>query len=315
MSKAKRLFDILHYINSKTTSTAQELADEFTISVRPIHRYLLYLSDMGLPLYAQQGRNGGYTVLKNKILPPILFTEEVAASIFFAFQALSDYRSLPFDTEVSSVAQKLYHSLPHEAKGKVDKLRSHVAFWVPKRKIDTPLLKEILESFITNKSLHIQYESKSGVTDKHIRPIGIYAHDGLWYLPAFEYTKQRVLLFRIDRISSIQSTEQNHDNYMNLEEWFRSDSVKNTMRLRVLLTGEGVRQCISVPWLEDYIRIEEDGTGYIDTKIAESELSFTASLFYRLGADANIQEPQELIDQVRLKAYEILNLYPKDKNN
>jgi predicted DNA-binding transcriptional regulator YafY len=69
-----------------------------------------------------------------------------------------------------------------------------------------------------------------------------------------------------------------------------------------------------VPWLEDHVRVEEDGTGYIDTKIAESERSFTASLFYRLGADAHIQEPQELIDQVRHKACEILNLYSKDKN-
>jgi hypothetical protein len=63
---------------------------------------------------------------------------------------------------------------------------------------------------------------------------------------------------------------------MNLEEWFR-DSVKNIIRLHVLLMREGVRQCKSVPWLGG-------------------------------------QELQELIDQVRLKACEILNLYPKYKN-
>lgn len=76
MSKAKRLLDILMFVTTKRKFTAQELADEFNISVRTIHRYLLDLSDMGLPIYAEQGRNGGYTVLKDRILPPILFTEE-----------------------------------------------------------------------------------------------------------------------------------------------------------------------------------------------------------------------------------------------
>lgn len=50
---------------------------------------------MGLPIYAEQGRNGGYKVLTNRVIPPILFTEEEAVSIFFAFQSLSYYRDLP----------------------------------------------------------------------------------------------------------------------------------------------------------------------------------------------------------------------------
>ena len=62
--------------------TAQEIADEFNISVRTVHRYILDLSDMGLPIYAEQGRNGGYKVLTNRVIPPILFTEEEAVSIF-----------------------------------------------------------------------------------------------------------------------------------------------------------------------------------------------------------------------------------------
>ena len=37
---------------------------------------------MGLPIYAEQGRNGGYKVLTNRVIPPILFTEEEAVSLF-----------------------------------------------------------------------------------------------------------------------------------------------------------------------------------------------------------------------------------------
>lgn len=163
MSKAKRLLDILMFVTAKKNFTAQEIADEFNISVRTVHRYILDLSDMGMPIYSEQGRNGGYTVLTSRLLPPILFTEEEVVSIFFAFQSLNYYRNLPFDSEITSVEHKLYSSLQSEAKIKVDKIRSYIAFWNPKRTIDTPFLKDILEHSIENKNLHIQYESKSGM--------------------------------------------------------------------------------------------------------------------------------------------------------
>ncbi|MED3324441.1 YafY family protein [Bacillus thuringiensis] len=316
LSKAKRLLDILIFASTKKAFTAQEIADEFNISVRTVHRYILDLSDMGLPIYAEQGRNGGYKVLTTRVIPPILFTEEEAVSIFFAFQSLSYYRDLPFNTEINSVTHKLYSSLQHEAKVKVDKIRSYIAFWNPKRTIETPLLNEVLTAAIENKNLHFQYESKSGIKTKHVHPIGVYAHDGLWYLPSYDYGRKKVLLYRIDRILSILSTEENEDTFMNLEEWFASNSnvVHIPTQLHVLLTTEGVRQCKSVPYLEEFVIINEDGTGYINSTIDKGEINFITPLFYRLGKDAKVLEPTELIDGLRIHAKEILHMYEDEKS-
>ncbi|EEL66666.1 YafY family transcriptional regulator [Bacillus cereus] len=311
MSKAKRLLDILIFASAKKAFTAQEIADEFNISVRTVHRYILDLSDMGLPIYAEQGRNGGYKVLTNRVIPPILFTEEEAVSIFFAFQSLSYYRDLPFNTEINSVTHKLYSSLQHDAKAKVDKIRSYIAFWNPKRTIDTPLLNEVLTTAIENKNLHFQYESKSGIKTKHVHPIGVYAHDGLWYLPAYDFNVEKTLLYRVDRILSILSTEENEDKFMNLEEWFASNSnvVHNPTQLHVLLSTEGVRQCKSVPYLEEFVVTNENGTGYIHSTIDKGEINFITPLFYRLGKDAKVLEPIELIDGLRMRAKEVLHMY------
>ncbi|MCU9602130.1 helix-turn-helix transcriptional regulator [Pallidibacillus thermolactis] len=304
---------MLMFVTARKKFTAQEIADEFNISIRTVHRYILDLSDMGLPIYSEQGRNGGYSVLSSRLLPPILFTEEEAVSIFFAFQSLNYYRNLPFDTEISSVEHKLYSSLQSDAKIKIDKIRSYIAFWNPKRTIDTPLLNDVLEYSIENKNLYIQYESKSGITKKHIRPIGVYAHDGLWYLPAYDYHKNKILLYRVDRILSILSTEDNEDEFMNLEEWFNFQVVKNPIRLHVQLTTEGVRQCKSVPYFEGFVVTQEDGTGYINTIIDKGELNFITPLFLRLGIHARILEPTELIIGLRKQAEEILTMY-EDEN-
>ncbi|MGE7093708.1 helix-turn-helix transcriptional regulator [Lysinibacillus sp. NPDC048646] len=315
MSKAKRLLDILMFANAKRKFTAQEIADEFNISIRTVHRYILDLSDMGLPIYAEQGRNGGYTVLTNRLLPPILFTEEEVVSIFFAFQSLRYYHDLPFDAEIHSAGHKLYSSLQSDAKIKVDKIRSYIAFWNPKRTIDTPFLKDVLEASIEGSHLHIQYESKSGTTTKHIRPIGVYAHDGLWYLPAYDFNKQKVLLYRVDRILTIVSTEKNEEIFMNLEEWFDSYEVKKPIRLHVQLSTEGVRQCKSVPSFEGLLVIKEDGSGCIDAMIDKGELGFITPLFFRLGCHAKILEPAELIDNLRTQAEEILTMYRDTPNS
>ncbi|EEM43447.1 MULTISPECIES: helix-turn-helix transcriptional regulator [Bacillus] len=316
LSKAKRLLDILIFASAKKAFTAQEIADEFNISVRTVHRYILDLSDMGLPIYAEQGRNGGYKVLTNRVIPPILFTEEEAVSIFFAFQSLSYYRDLPFNTAINSVTHKLYSSLQHDAKAKVDKIRSYIAFWNPKRTIDTPLLNAVLSAAIENKNLHFQYESKSGIKTKHVHPIGVYAHDGLWYLPSYDFRRKKVLLYRVDRILSILSTEKNESTFMNLEEWFTSSSnvVHIPTQLHVLLTTEGVRQCKSVPYLEEFVVINEDGTGYIHSTIDKGEINFITPLFYRLGKDARILEPKELIDGLLMRAKEVLHMYEDEKS-
>ncbi|KAB2446829.1 YafY family transcriptional regulator [Bacillus cereus] len=316
LSKAKRLLDILIFASAKKAFTAQEIADEFNISVRTVHRYILDLSDMGLPIYAEQGRNGGYKVLTTRVIPPILFTEEEAVSIFFAFQSLSYYRDLPFNTEINSVTHKLYSSLQHDAKAKVDKIRSYIAFWNPKRTIETPLLNEVLTAAIENKNLHFQYESKSGIKTKHVHPIGVYAHDGLWYLPSYDFGRKKVLLYRVDRILSILSMEENTDTFMNLEEWFASNSnvVHNPTQLHVLLTTEGVRQCKSVPYLEEFVIVNEDGTGYINSTIDTGEINFITPLFYRLGKDAKVLEPKELTDGLRIRAKEVLHMYEDEKS-
>ncbi|WP_372633929.1 helix-turn-helix transcriptional regulator [Cohnella sp.] len=73
MSKARLLFDLIMYVNTKRSFTAQDVAYEFNISLRTAHRYLLELSDLGIPIYTEQGRKGGYRTLKNRTLPPHYF--------------------------------------------------------------------------------------------------------------------------------------------------------------------------------------------------------------------------------------------------
>ena len=88
MAKAQRLIELMITINAKKDFTVGELAKEFCVSKRTILRDLQELEEAGFPLYSEVGAAGGYHILKERILPPIAFSENEAKAIFFACQTL-----------------------------------------------------------------------------------------------------------------------------------------------------------------------------------------------------------------------------------
>jgi len=309
MSKAKKLFDLIMYVNTKRSFTAQDVAYEFNISVRTAHRYLAELSDMGIPIYTEHGRNGGYRTLTNRTLPPIIFEENEAFAIFFAFQLLNYYESLPFKINIDSVSRKLYASLPDDTKSKIDRLKSVLLFWNQKKSVPSPYLKEIIEASIENHIVLIEYRSKSENKMKEVKPIGIYATNGFWYMPAYDMEYKMIRLFRVDRILSLEDTKREFNVATDLENWLTNHVVKKPVRLYVKLTREGIRQCRSESWLEPEIVSTEDENGYIDMDVDLSDIPFISEYFFRLGTDAKVIEPNEVIDYIKQRARKLISHY------
>jgi predicted DNA-binding transcriptional regulator YafY len=309
MSKAKLLFDLIMYVNTKRSFSAQDVAYEFNISLRTAHRYLMELGDMGIPIYTEQGRNGGYRTLKNRTLPPIIFNEDEAFAIFFAFRSLNYFQSLPFTINIDSVSRKLYASLPDDKKEKINRLKSVLYFWNKKRSIPSPYLKEIIEASIENHIVIIEYQSKTEDKVKEVKPIGVYASDGFWYMPAFDMKHKKIRLFRIDRILSFEDSKKVINVATDLENWLTDHAVKTPIRLHVKLTREGLRQCQSEPWLEPDIVSSEDGNGYVDMEVDQSEIPFISEYFFCLGTDAKVIEPNEVISYIKQQTRLLLNHY------
>jgi len=233
------------FINTKRKFTARDIAYEFKVSVRTAHRYLLELSEMGVPLYTEPGRNGGYRLLDNRTLPPIIFNENEAIAIFFAFQALKYFKTLPFTIDLQSVSRKLSASLPADTRDKIDHLESVLSFWNKKRGISAPFLKEIIAAALENQVLMIEYQSRYKNTNREITPLGVYAYDGFWYMPAFDLSHNEIRVFRLDRILTLKHTQKKHTPKINLESWLERLSAqdpKDPVRLYVELTKEGIRQ-------------------------------------------------------------------------
>ncbi|MBT2765211.1 YafY family protein [Paenibacillus sp. ISL-20] len=305
MSKAKQLMDVIMYVNAKRSFTAQEVADEFDVSVRTAHRYLTEISDMGVPLYTEQGRHGGYRTLKSRVLPPILFDEDEVFAIFFAFQALKRYTSLPFELNIDSASRKLLAGFPEDTKMMISRLESVLTFWSPNRTAGSPYLKDVIEAALHQQVIRISYRSKSGTSDREVLPIGVYAQDGLWYMPAVEHEKEGVRVFRMDRMESLALTDNTYEVDFSMQEWLEDYPIREPVRLYVELTREGARQCESIAWLENEVVMQDEHQGIVDTIVDRNDFEYVAQVFLRLGMEAKVIEPPEIVDMLREKARQL----------
>lgn len=61
--RAARLINLVLLLQARSTMTASELARELKVSERTVYRDVLALSAADLPVYAEQGRSGGYRLV------------------------------------------------------------------------------------------------------------------------------------------------------------------------------------------------------------------------------------------------------------
>ncbi|NHN30666.1 helix-turn-helix transcriptional regulator [Paenibacillus agricola] len=318
MAKSKRLMELMIAINQRKKFTARELAEEFGVSVRTIMRDLQVLSELGVPLYTEYGPHGGYRVLKERKLPPITFSEQEAVAIFFAYQSLQHYGALPFAAESVSALNKFYYYLPDDTKLKIDKMKQRVVFWTSKRHAPTPYLQFLLDSALEQLPTQIKYDSKEGVNERTIQPVGVYSYNGYWYCPAFCFWKERYLLFRIDRVLAAELAPEGHRTVdlsgFPIMDWFKPPeqkqrSMDNKLQVEAILSSKGVRKYQRESGMDSGMEVNEDGTGTIRMVISPTEIEYFTSYFLGFGAEIQVIQPPIMVELVEKVVERMAKMY------
>ena len=312
MHKAQRLIQLIMKVNERKKFTIQEMADECGVSRRTMIRDLMELSELGVPLYSEAGPSGGYRVLREKVLPPISFTEHEAMALFFACQSLRNYKSLPFKNEVDTALQKFFHYLSSELKQKIERMQQRLVFWVPPHELEVSFLKDLLDAAVEQRVVSIVYEASTS-QKRMIQPLGIYTMNGLWYCQAYCFLAGDYRVFRVDRVKDFSldadqsmrlNTAEEH-----IQSWIMRMDESDALELEVDLTPEGVRRCRSDVWLSRWIEMHEDGSGTIRTKMSASYTPWAVHFFLGFGMEANVKRPQQVREQIQSKLQEMVRQY------
>ncbi len=312
MGKAQRLIQLMMKVNERKSFTIQEMADECGVSRRTMIRDLMELSELGVPLYSEVGVGGGYRMLRDKVLPPINFTEYEAIALFFAGQSLRNYQALPFTNEVEQALDKLFHYLPNERKEHITQMRQRLVFWIPPHELETPFLQPLLEAAIQQQLVSIVYES-SKIKNRTIQPIGVYTMNGLWYCQAYCFSSLAYRVFRVDRVkqlSTVADQSQKLDlDHEHIETWIMKAETDQKLDVEVELTMEGVRRCQSELSLANHISVRANGTGVLCMQWSRSSLNWLVHFFLGLGLEATVKKPELVRKQIQAKLQQMARQY------
>ena len=188
-----RLFKILYYLLEKGRTTAPELAKRFEVSVRTIYRDMDALSEAGIPVYAESGRNGGICLLDSFVLDKTVLSDNEKQEILASLQSLSVVGGT-YDKNMLTKLSALFQ-IDSE-----DWLEADFSRWGEQTR-DNEKFEDIKKAVIGRKSIKIQYEgSWYGRSERIVYPLKLKYKAKEWYLKAFCTQKQNFRLFKLTRI-------------------------------------------------------------------------------------------------------------------
>lgn len=188
-----RLFKILYYLLEKGQTTAPELAKRFEVSVRTIYRDIDALSEAGIPIYAEAGRNGGICLLEGFVLDKAVLSDGEKQEILASLQSLSAVGA-SYDRNMLTKLSALFQV------GSEDWLEADFSRWGEKAR-DNEKFEAIKRAVIRRTAMKIQYESAyQGGSERVIYPLKLLYKAKEWYVKAFCTQKQGFRLFKLTRI-------------------------------------------------------------------------------------------------------------------
>lgn len=209
MNRTDRLYALVEELRATAPRpvSARRLAERYEVSTRTIERDILALQESGVPIYAEGGRRGGYTLDRTTTLPPLNFspTEIVAIAV-----ALAHQETTPFSGAARSALRKVLAvasaARTEEAAELLDRVRlvTDPANPVP---VEPAVPLAIQEAITARRVLRLEYRDRNGaVTTREVEPVAFLGAHGVWYLLAWCRLRGDNRAFRIDRIGTVADT-------------------------------------------------------------------------------------------------------------
>lgn len=200
--RADRLIRAVLLLQSRGRLTAAELADELEVSVPTARRDLEALSAAGVPVYAQPGRNGGWSLVGGARTDLTGLTSAEAGAV-----AEQLARSEGADPALSSALRKVLRALPEPFRAPAERVQAAVLVdaggWGQETGGRPDGLDVIIDATARGVQVAFGYRNRAGeVSTVRVSPVGVVDKDGTWYLMAQRGDGER-RTYRVDRMREV----------------------------------------------------------------------------------------------------------------
>lgn len=204
-----RLLALLSLLQARRDWPGALLADRLGVSPRTVRRDVDRLRELGYPVSAVKGPDGGYRLAPGADLPPLLFDDEQAVAVAVALQTAD----VPGTEEAALRAlATIRQVMPARLRARLDALYvTHVRRGREQPAVDPDVLVALGTAVRAREVLRFDYDGGSsplvGAGDaafrppRRVEPHHVVASEGRWYLVGFDLDRADWRTFRADRIT------------------------------------------------------------------------------------------------------------------
>lgn len=206
MNRTDRLYALVEELRAAAPGrrSARNLAAHFGVSVRTVERDLRSLQEVGVPIWAEPGRAGGYTIDARATLPPLGLTVDEALAVAIGLGTLA---TGPFRDAARSAARKVTAVLTEDDARRTARLARRVHLLESGDRVPAPTA--LAGALTSGHVVRMRYRDAGGTeSERTVEPLGYIGKGEDWYLVAWCRLRHGVRAFRGDRVLEVERTDE-----------------------------------------------------------------------------------------------------------
>ena len=203
-----RALHLLSLLQTHRLWRGVELAERLDVTERTVRRDVDRLRDLGYPVDATPGRDGGYRLATGAHLPPLLLDNDEAVAVAVGLRYAAGAAIGGMEESSLRALTKIEQMLPDRLRRRVSALHSSVTSmrWVAGDDVVDPDALSVLASACRDhEEVRFDYQRRDGDESRRlVEPHQLVTAGRRWYLVAWDLRRTDWRTFRLDRLNGAQ---------------------------------------------------------------------------------------------------------------
>jgi predicted DNA-binding transcriptional regulator YafY len=204
-----RLLSLLSLLQARRDWPGEQLAHRLGVSERTVRRDVDRLRELGYPVQAARGPDGGYRLEAGSELPPLLFDDEQAVALAVALR-IAVGTGAGIEEAAARALATVRQVLPSRLRQRVDTLEVTAlesSGHGNGSQADTGVLLALSAAIRSTEEVRFDYRSPGrpdgdgGQPGRRIQPHHLVVHQGRWYLVGWAPERSDWRIYRADRMT------------------------------------------------------------------------------------------------------------------
>ncbi|MGW3665649.1 helix-turn-helix transcriptional regulator [Streptomyces sp. NPDC005141] len=302
-----RLLQLLSLLQTPREWPGGELSERLGVSRRTVRRDIDRLRELGYPVQATKGADGGYRLVAGKAMPPLVLDDEEAVAIAVGLRAGAGHAVAGVDEASVRALAKLEQVLPARLRHRVSTLQAATTPLTSGdgASIAPETLTVMASSVAGQERLRFAYRSGDGTPSRRLtEPYRLVSTGLRWYLVAYDLDREDWRTFRVDRVTEPFATGARFAPRElpagNAAEYLRQSMYRRqeTYAFEVTFAAPADFVAARVPaWIGSPEPIDEHSCRLRAS--ASDSLEWLAARIAMVDCEFTVQEPRELADHIR----------------